>query len=221
METFVKGEDEKQALAYKKRLDQLWPAAKFAEAAEPAEKLLDLRRRVQGQSHWQTVDAARRLETLRLVVRLPDEQQRELAESPDLMRRHQTYRSRGATPKLRCCIERPCPSIKRFSAGTTPTRPWTSTIWPASWKNKATTPRQNRCTVWPLPSVKRHWVRITPTRQAVSITLGHLQISMGKSAEVEVIYRRVLSVRQNVLGEDHQRHLQLILVRKQLQAGVQ
>ena len=78
-ERLLRGEDQKQAAALEKQIGDLWAAAKFTEATVPAEKLLNLRRRVQGPNHWQAADGARELETLRQAARLPDEQQRQLA----------------------------------------------------------------------------------------------------------------------------------------------
>src|SRR5579871_1823304 len=68
----LQGDDATKAGTLKKRVDELWGAGKFAEAAEPAEELLALRRRVQGQGHWEAADAARLLDTLKRAADLPD-----------------------------------------------------------------------------------------------------------------------------------------------------
>jgi tetratricopeptide (TPR) repeat protein len=78
----LQGDDAKKAEALQKRIDELWTASKFAEAVAPAEELLALRRRVQGDRHWEVADSARRVETLRRAARLPVAQQQALAEVP-------------------------------------------------------------------------------------------------------------------------------------------
>src|SRR5439155_10619703 len=48
-------------------------ASRFAEALPPAEELWQLRRRAQGDDHWETGDARRRVELLRRGAALPPE----------------------------------------------------------------------------------------------------------------------------------------------------
>jgi Flp pilus assembly protein TadD len=76
----LQGDDAKKAAVLDKRIDELWAASKYAEAAAPAEELLALRRRVQGEGHWEVADADRRVQTLRQAARLPATQQKILAE---------------------------------------------------------------------------------------------------------------------------------------------
>jgi tetratricopeptide (TPR) repeat protein len=75
----LQGDDARKAAALQKRIDELWAAAKFAEALAPAEDLLALRQRVQGKEHWEVADSARRLQTLRQAARLLAAQQQALA----------------------------------------------------------------------------------------------------------------------------------------------
>src|SRR5262249_50908318 len=94
-ERLLRGEDQKQAAALEKEIGDLWPAAKFTQATVGAEKLLILRRRVQGPDHWQAADAARQLETLRRAARLPVEQQRQLAQVPGFAAKGTDFYQRG------------------------------------------------------------------------------------------------------------------------------
>jgi CHAT domain-containing protein/tetratricopeptide (TPR) repeat protein len=83
-ERLLKGDDEKQAAALVKQTEEWCSAGKFAEAIAPAEKLLVLRRRIQGVDHWQVADVARWLDTLQRFTRLPSPVQREVAEMAGL-----------------------------------------------------------------------------------------------------------------------------------------
>jgi tetratricopeptide (TPR) repeat protein len=76
----LKGEDAKKAEALQKRIDELWAAGKFTEALTPAEELLALRKQLQGEGHWEVVDAAQQVQMLRQAARLPAAQQQALAE---------------------------------------------------------------------------------------------------------------------------------------------
>jgi CHAT domain-containing protein/tetratricopeptide (TPR) repeat protein len=83
----LQGDDARKAAALKKQMAELWATGQFAEAAAPAAALLALRRRVQGEGHWQTADAARKVETLRQAAGLPEKQRQALAALPGLLRK--------------------------------------------------------------------------------------------------------------------------------------
>jgi tetratricopeptide (TPR) repeat protein len=73
------GEDAKRVEALEKTIDQLRRAGKFAEALEPAEQVLAIRARALGPGHYQTADARRTIEILKLIARLPEEGRRAMA----------------------------------------------------------------------------------------------------------------------------------------------
>jgi tetratricopeptide (TPR) repeat protein len=93
----LQGDDAKKAAALTQRINELWTAGKFAEAAAPAEELLALRKRVQGEGHWEAADAARLVATLRQMAALPQRQRTALeeasgmaAKAADLESRHKS-----------------------------------------------------------------------------------------------------------------------------------
>src|SRR4051812_2845692 len=53
----LQGDEARRAADLEKQVDERERAGKFAEALAPVEELLKLRRNVQGDRHWQTVDA--------------------------------------------------------------------------------------------------------------------------------------------------------------------
>jgi tetratricopeptide (TPR) repeat protein len=91
----LQGDEARQAEALQKQADDMWAAGKFAEALEPAEKLLALRRRVQGEGHQEAADAARLVETLKKVASLPAARQAALAETPALAAKALALHRRG------------------------------------------------------------------------------------------------------------------------------
>jgi tetratricopeptide (TPR) repeat protein len=64
------GDDEKRAERLETQIDNALKADRWDEAIAIAEKLLDLRTRVQGQTHFETADALWRVKTLRRVARM-------------------------------------------------------------------------------------------------------------------------------------------------------
>jgi tetratricopeptide (TPR) repeat protein len=91
----LQGEDAQKAAELDKHINELWAAGKFAEAVKPAQELRDFHYRVQGDKHWQAIDAARRLQTLRRVAALPAAQRAALAEVPAILARAQGLSGRG------------------------------------------------------------------------------------------------------------------------------
>jgi tetratricopeptide (TPR) repeat protein len=91
----LQGEDAKRAAALQKQIDDLWAAAQFNEALKPAEELRALRRRVQGEGHWQAADAARLLQTLQKVAALPAGERAALAAVPVFVQKAHTLYGQG------------------------------------------------------------------------------------------------------------------------------
>jgi tetratricopeptide (TPR) repeat protein len=80
----LQGDDAQKAAALQKQIDELWAAAKFDEAVNPAEELRALRQRVQGEKHWEAADTARQVETLGQAAALSAKKRAVLAEAPAL-----------------------------------------------------------------------------------------------------------------------------------------
>src|SRR5262249_27984002 len=91
----LQGEDARKAELLEKRIEELSLAGKFLEAAVPAEELLALRKRVQGEDHWEAADAARQVQTLRQAARLPAARQQTLAEVPLAVAKAQELQAQG------------------------------------------------------------------------------------------------------------------------------
>jgi tetratricopeptide (TPR) repeat protein len=81
----LQGDDAKKAAALTKQVKELWAAGKFAEGVAPAEEVLALRKRVQGEGHWEVADAAWQVAMLRQAAALPAQKRTALAEAPALM----------------------------------------------------------------------------------------------------------------------------------------
>jgi Tfp pilus assembly protein PilF len=101
----LQGDDAKRAAALEKQIDELWAAGKFAEAVEPAQEVAALRRRAQGEKHWEAADAGRKVETLRKALDLTADQRAALAAAPGLTAKAEHLHGRSkyaeAEPLLR------------------------------------------------------------------------------------------------------------------------
>jgi Flp pilus assembly protein TadD len=78
------GDNAKKAAVLEQQIRELEAAGKFAEAVQPASALLALRQPTQGDRHWQTADAARKLRELKEAARLPQAQRQRLGEAVQL-----------------------------------------------------------------------------------------------------------------------------------------
>jgi tetratricopeptide (TPR) repeat protein len=105
----LQGDDATRAEASEKRIEELREAGSFQEAQAVARTLLELRRRVQGDNHWQTGDANRLLNTLEKIAALPAEAQGELARAVKVERAASQLDGQGhyteATPLRRHQLE--------------------------------------------------------------------------------------------------------------------
>ncbi len=71
----LQGQDANKAAEQEKQLLQLVQAGQWTEAIKVAEKLLDLRTRVQGADHWQAINARLDVDTIRRMLRSKKEEQ--------------------------------------------------------------------------------------------------------------------------------------------------
>ena len=75
----LKGEDARKAEALEKQYVELQKKGQFAAAVTPAHQDWEIRRRLQGDDHWQTVRVRREEETCARVARLDGKAQAEFA----------------------------------------------------------------------------------------------------------------------------------------------
>jgi hypothetical protein len=68
----LSGGDSKRVDELNKTIDALRREGKFAEAIEPARKILAIRQKALGPDHWQAVDACRAVDDLRSITALPE-----------------------------------------------------------------------------------------------------------------------------------------------------
>jgi tetratricopeptide (TPR) repeat protein len=199
----LQGDDAKKAEALQKRIDDLWAAAKFAEAVAPAEELLALRQRVQGAGHWEAAYAVRRVQTLRQAARLPAAQQQALAEVPRTVAKAQELQGQGkrahAEPLFRKAL-----AVREEVLG--PKHPDTAT----SYNNLAVNLHLQGHAREAEPLFREAlaiWEEVLgPKHPDTAFGYTNLAANLddqGRNNEAEPLHRKALAVREEVLGPKH------------------
>ena len=94
-----RGDDAQQVDSLTKTINQLKSAGRFAEAVEPARKVLATVEKALDPDHWQTADARRPCEESADIADLPEEGARRLRPSGELARRPRLNTSVDISPK--------------------------------------------------------------------------------------------------------------------------
>jgi tetratricopeptide (TPR) repeat protein len=199
----LKGDDAAKVAALEKEIEELWAAAKFAEAQKPATEILALRQRVQGKGHWQTGDAARKLETLRQATKLPAKQQQALAEVSGLLAKAEDLTKRGkyaqAEPLFRKVL-----AVCEEVLG--PKHPDTATSYNELAVNLEAQGRSREAEPLHRKVLAVHEDVLGPKHPDTATSYNNLAYNLGaqgRSREAEPSYRKALAVREEVLGPKH------------------
>jgi tetratricopeptide (TPR) repeat protein len=199
----LQGDDAKKAEALQKRIDELWTAGKFAEAVAPAEELLALRQRVQGEGHWEVIDAARRVETLRRATRLPAAQQQALAEVPHTAAKAAELHNQGkygeAEPLLRKAL-----AISEEVLG--PKHPDTAQAYNELASNLESPGHAQEAEPLHRKALAIREEILGPKHPATAESSNNLALNLeaqGRAKEAEPLLRTAMAVFEEVLGPKH------------------
>jgi CHAT domain-containing protein/tetratricopeptide (TPR) repeat protein len=199
----LQGADAERAAALDKQIKELWAAVKFAEALEPAEELLALRRRRQGKGHWQAVGAALEAEALRKAADLPADRRAALAEAPALLARGSGLTAAGkhaeAEPLLR-------QGTAALEAALGPTDPCTAT----GYNNLADNLQAQERHAEAEPLLRKALAALEgglgphhPVTAVGYCNLGLCLRDQGRHAEAEPLLRKALAAFEAALGPSH------------------
>jgi tetratricopeptide (TPR) repeat protein len=199
----LQGDDAKKAKALSKRIEELWATGKFGEAVAAAEEELALRRRVQGEAHWEAADAVRRADTLRQAARLPPTQQKTLAEVPRTEAKARELDAQGkyaqAEPLYRKVL-----AVREELLG--PKHPETATSYDNLAVNLYMQGRAHEAEpLYRNALAVRQEVLGTKHPQTAGTynNFGANLDALGRAREAETLYRKALAVQEEVLGPRH------------------
>jgi tetratricopeptide (TPR) repeat protein len=199
----LQGDDARKAAALTKRIAELWPAGKVAEAMEPAAALLALRQKAQGKGHWQTVDAALTVETLRRAMKLPEKQRQELSEMLTLQGKAHALNQHGQYAAAEAVLPKVL-EVGRCLLGED--HPYVAT----TYNNLAFSlfSRQRYAEAAPLYQKALDIARRAlgedhpATATAYDNAARNLE-AQARRAEAAPLMQKALDIRRRVLGEDH------------------
>jgi CHAT domain-containing protein/Tfp pilus assembly protein PilF len=195
--------DAKRVAELDKAIDTLWRAGKFAEGVAPARQVAAISEKALGTDHWQTADARRYVETLRVIAGLPEEGRRTVAAVPAL---YQEYAQ--AYGKARYAdAERLARQIVEVRLR------WLGEVHPdtaASYNNLALVLR-NQGKLPEAEAMHRKALAIYlkalgedhPDTAASYSNLAIVLHEQGKLPDAEAMHHKALAIRLKALGEDH------------------
>jgi tetratricopeptide (TPR) repeat protein len=199
----LEGDNQKKAEALQQQVDALFAAGKFTEAVRPAEELLALRKRVQGEGHWEVADAKRLVETLRRAASLPEKKRRDLAEVPDIQAKAEALHGSGKYADAEASFRKAL-TIQEEVLG--PRHPGTALSYTTLAANldaqghaKDAEPLHRKA-VAILEEVlgPRH-----PDTAGSYNNLAYNLDAQGRAKEAEPLYRKALAIWEEVLGPRH------------------
>jgi serine/threonine protein kinase/tetratricopeptide (TPR) repeat protein len=199
----LKGEVAKRATDLDQKIVELEKKARFAEAIVPAQELLAIRSRVQGDDHWETVNARLREDRCARVAKLPPKTQADLAAA---------IRSAEEGQKLR--------ETARFADAAAAYRQITEVFRRVLGENDPQTGAKLSDRGWTLRALGRYSEAQPSCERALEIMRGALgedhpctancYFNLALVLDARGLYReakpqfdRALEISRKVLGEDH------------------
>jgi tetratricopeptide (TPR) repeat protein len=197
------GADAKQVERLEQQIADLRLAGKFAEGCGPARAVADIRRRVQGEAHWETQDARHLVELLEKVATLPAEAQAELAaagkQAKTAMGLYQSGRYREGVPLLRQVLE-----VRQRHLGPAHLEVARTLNDLAMQLHESGNPTAAESLNRRALVIFRKELGENHPHTATSYdNLAYNLYAQGKYAEADPLYRRALAIKQKVLGEGH------------------
>jgi CHAT domain-containing protein/tetratricopeptide (TPR) repeat protein len=199
----LQGADAERAQALDKQIKEVWAAGKFAEALGPAEELLALRRRRQGEGHWQAADSAREVETLRKAAGLPADRRAALAEAPALLARGSALTAAGKHAEAEPLLRKGTAALE---AALGPNDPVTAAGYNALADNLRARGRHTEAEQFFRKAVAAWEKALGPHHPVTAAGYGNLGRCLRdqeRYAEAEPLLRKSLAASEAVLGPSH------------------
>jgi CHAT domain-containing protein/tetratricopeptide (TPR) repeat protein len=199
----LQGKDAQKAAQLEKKLDQLHQAGQLAEALEVAEALAQLRRKVQGADHWQTVNARFKAEALRRVLCQGEQQQKDYARSQGLQRQADELVSKGRYPQAQPLLEKVLAIRRKVLGEDHPDTAQSYDNLATSQQSQGQYPEAEEGFRKALAISSRALGAEHPLTAQCYNNLAMSQQYQGRYAQAEESYRTALALRRKVLGEEH------------------
>ncbi len=199
----LKGDDAQEVATLEAKVISLQHEGKFAAAVTPAEQIVAIRLRVQGQDHWETTDARQTLDLCRHLAALSRDDQDDYLAALKLVDEALGLEEKGQVQEAEPLLRRTLEIRSRVLGEDHP-----NTV--ASCNNLAANLHsQGRYADAEALFRKslQDWRRVLGDYD-VSTALAHNNLassleSQRKFAEAEPLFRKSLEIRRHTLGEDH------------------
>jgi tetratricopeptide (TPR) repeat protein len=197
----LQGDDARKAEEREKKLAQLQEAGKFEEALKAAEALAELRVKVQGVDHWETVKARWQVRAIGRVLRQGEVVRRDYAGSFALLRQAESLHQKGHYKETQPLLVKIL-AIKLKALGEEHPDTATSYCNLASNLNAQGKYREAEEGARKALAIHRKILgeEHPDTAESYSALAGSLSAE-GKHTEAEEGYRKALTIRRKVLGE--------------------
>jgi tetratricopeptide (TPR) repeat protein len=196
-------EDSARVSALVSSITTLREEGRFADGLGPAREILNIRARAQGESWWETLDAARLVATLERVASLPRSAQDELAEAERDGRRALEAYMAGRFDEAMSLLERQHEALAHHLSGDHP-----ETIDALGNRGVLLYARGDHAAAAPI--CRGCLDRLTavlgeehPARASLLNTLGNIAFAAGRLAEAEALYGEAVAIARRAYPPGH------------------
>jgi tetratricopeptide (TPR) repeat protein len=195
------GEDARRAAGWEKRIADLTEAGLWGEALPLARQLAGLRRRLQGDAHWQAADAVRNVQTLEKLVALPEADRAEFLALPRLLARAAELRAKGKHAEGAALADKAWASRCRILGEEHHSTPRLYDELAANFSAQGKHAEAQALGEKSLELCRRVLGEEHPDTARAYHNVGCQLLAQGKAREAEPLLRQGLAIRLRVLGE--------------------
>jgi tetratricopeptide (TPR) repeat protein len=197
------GADEKRATDLEARIGDALKADRWDEAIAKAEDLLSLRVKLQGQKHFETVNAAFYLSTLRRVARMSKDDRAAYHEAQSMSDQAQELRSRNEHRRAQVLLERAL-AVRQRLLGADHLETTLNLMQVAfAFEAQQDFVRAERAFENALQICRRLLTDDHPETATCYNGLAYHLEAQGQRNKARPLYRTALAIRCRMLGEDH------------------
>jgi CHAT domain-containing protein len=200
---YLQGDDARQAAEWKKQLAQLAEAGKFEEALKAAERVAELRVKVQGSDHWQTVSARWDAEAMRRALRQEKETRTAYSGSFALERQGRTLQILGRYQEAQALGDQVLAIRRKVLSEEHPDTAQSYVHVAAAWKARSQRQAAEDADRTALAIRRKVLGEEHPFTSLSYSDLADNRAAQGDYRGAEQYYRKALAIRRKVLGDDH------------------
>jgi tetratricopeptide (TPR) repeat protein len=199
------GEEEKKAAQLEDKLVALQEAGKFAEALKVAEALAQLRTKLQGADHWESLDARSEVEAIRRVLRASNEEQQSYSRTNALQGQVNALQARGRYREAQPLVEQLLALRKRVLGED---HADTATSYNAVAYNRYLQAQYHDAEVGYRRALALRRKLLGEDHPDTAESYNNVAMSLsaqGKPRDAEEGLRKALAIWRRVLGEEHEK----------------